>query len=471
MNLSLRFFEPDSLSIYVLIGAGSVIILSIIVFLAILPLRSRINPMRRARRYYDQARYERALVMLALELERNPENRQALLMRADAESALGRFADAAHDYHRLIHLKKPGDGTDVLEVKKRLLKPLFQEQSLLELHTLCMGILKTEQNSPQAIYYLGLLYLGQMHYDRAAKTLDALVKNRPNMADAHFALGLAHAQRGAFEDAARALNRALDLKESTLYRVCDASVHYFRGNYRQGLDMLRSVPQRRESFDNLKQYLFYLKLRAFCNYRIGRQERAVQLLRILYNLRKVEGSPGTVLYAQDGRVKTVLPDHGKPSDFTDYFRLKEVAAEEGRRAPSGYTLRIHDLEGLTPATEAAIDLGFAMARAGFLREALQLLTRLRNEHPEILGLGRILQLLEVEAERERGLEQDDPATFRAKSTERIVKAGGRGFKLWEYLEEWERRAIRPYQLLIISDLTAFKMLSPRVLSGGEPTGG
>jgi tetratricopeptide (TPR) repeat protein len=466
MDFSLGLFDPKSSSIYVLVGAGSVIILSIVVFLILVPLRNKMNPMRRAGRNYDRARYERALVLLALELERNPENRQALLMRADAEKALGRFPDAARDYHRLIHLKKPGDGIDVLDVKKRLLEPLYREQSLLELHTTCSEILKIEATSPEATYYMGLLYLGQMYYDRAARVLAALVRNRPNMAEAQFALGLSQLQRSAFDDAVRALNRALSLLESTLHRICTASAYYFAGNYRQSLDMLRTVPQRQDSFDTLKQYLFSLKLRAFCHYKTGRYERAVQLLQVYYNHGKREGGTAAALYTRDGSLQAVAPNESVSSDFGDYYRLKEVAAEEGVRRVPGNTRRIHDLEGLTRITEAAIDLGFAMVRAGLLREATEHLTRVRSEHPEILGLGRILHLLEVERERESALEGNDPGRFRAKSTERVVKGGGRGFKLWEYLEEWERNAIRPYQLLVISEFTASKMLSPRILSGG-----
>jgi tetratricopeptide (TPR) repeat protein len=466
MDFSLGLFDPKGSSIYVLIGAGSVIILSIVVFLALVPLRSKVNPMRRARRNFDRAKYERALVLLALVLERNPENRQALLMRADAEKALGRFSDAARDYYRLIHLKKPGDGIDVLDVKKRLLGALYREQSLLELHTTCSEILKTETTSPEATYYMGLLYLGQMYYDRAAKTLHALVRNRPNMDEAHFALGLCHVQRSAHDDAARALNRALSLRENMLYRICAASTYYFAGNYRRSLDMLRTVPQRPDSFDKLKQYLFSLKLRAFCHYKTGRYERAVQLLQVYYNHGKREGGSAAVLYSRDGSLQAAAPAQRASSGFDDYYRLREVAAEEGVRKVPGNTRRIHDLEGLTRITEAAIDLGFAMVQAGFLREAIRHLTRVRSEHPEILGLGRVLHLLEAETERERALEGDDPGRFRAESTERVVKGGGRGFKLWEYLEEWEQNAIRPYQLLVISDFTASKMLSPRILSGG-----
>jgi hypothetical protein len=227
--------------------------------------------------------------------------------------------------------------------------------------------------------------------------------------------------------------------------------------------MLKTVPQRPDSFDKLKQYLFFLKLRAFCQYRTGRYERAVQLLQIYYNHGKREGGSAAVLYSRDGSLQTAAPSQRTSSGFDDYYRLKEVAAEEGVRTVSGNTRRIHDLEGLTRITEPAIDLGFAMVRAGFLREAIQHLTRVRSEHPEILGLGRVLHLLEEEKEPESALEGDDPGRFRAKSTERVVKGGGRGFKLWEYLEEWERSAIRPYQLLVISDFTALKMLSPRVL--------
>jgi len=41
------------------------------------------------------------------------------------------------------------------------------------------------------------------------------------------------------------------------------------------------------------------------------------------------------------------------------------------------------------------------------------------------------------------------------------------FSLPQYVNEWEKNAIKPYQLLIISDLVSRKQLSPVMLFGGK----
>jgi len=464
VNLSLKLFDPNSLSIYVLIGAGSVVILSIMVFLIVLSLRSRINPLRRAKRQFERARYERALASIAIALKKSPENREALLLRADAETALQRYKDAASDYYRLINLKKPGDGIDTLDIKQKLLLPLYRAESLLELHTLCREILKTERTSPEALYYLGLLYIGQMYYDEARKKLDAVVRNRPNMGEAHFTLGVVYCQIGRFEEALQAFARAIDLDNRALYQVCCAATHFFKGDYRRSLEILKTVPQHEEAFEKTGQFQFALKLKAFCNCRLGRHDHALPLLQVMYNLRQQKVHHGVKLYNRDGRVKP------NSSEFNGYYRLKEVAAEEGKvQWPAKHTHHILDLEGLSRVTEPAIDLGFAMVQAGSLDTASNLLTRIREEHPEVIGLGRIVDLIEEEQERLHSAQCDDPSRWRSKSTERVVRGKGSGYRLWEYLDEWERHAVRPFQLLIISDLTARRMLSPHVLFGHDRT--
>jgi tetratricopeptide (TPR) repeat protein len=464
VNLSISLFDANSFSIYILIGAGSVVIASIVIFFMVLSLKNRINPLRRARRQYKKGRYEKALLSLALEIEKNPGNRDALLLKADTENKLERFDDAAKNYYHIIRVKELGDGIDVLTVKKKLLLPLYRIESLLELHTLCGEILKAEGNCPEALYYLSLLYIGQLYFDRASVTLQSLIHNRPKMGEAHFALGLSDAQRGRYAEAISSLNRSLEISVNNLYLLCSAAAYYFKGDYATCSDGLRKIPQRTEAFEKRNQYLFSLRLRAFCNYRLGRYERAVHLLQIVYNLVQQNKSVPGGLYNSRGIVQKQDTEAGESSVFDDYYRLREIAAEEGGVVPPpAHTYGVLDLKGLSRSTEAGIDLCFAMIRAGSLEGARELLSDLRRDHPEVLGLKKLIDLTDEERERMASVKADTPHVVRAKSTERVIRGKGRGFRLWEYMEEWERKAIRPYQLLIIAGFTSRKMLSPNVL--------
>ena len=121
------------------------------------------------------------------------------------------------------------------------------------------------------------------------------------------------------------------------------------------------------------------------------------------------------------------------------------------------------MKGLYRSTEAGLDLCLAMLRAGSLEQAQSLMATLRKQQPEVLGLKRLIELIDEERERIISMQNDVPQTVRSASTERVIRRKGRGYKLWEYVEEWERRAVRPYELLIISGFTSRKMLSPGVL--------
>jgi HAMP domain-containing protein len=91
VNLSFALFDANSYGIYVLIGAGSVVIAALLVFFMVLSLKRRINPLRRAVKQYDRGRFEKGMLLIAIELDKNPDNRVALLLRADTEVSLGRY--------------------------------------------------------------------------------------------------------------------------------------------------------------------------------------------------------------------------------------------------------------------------------------------------------------------------------------------------------------------------------------------
>ncbi len=240
------------------------------------------------------------------------------------------------------------------------------------------------------------------------------------------------------------------------------------GNYTNSLDILRSIPQREEVFASGKQYSYAIRLRGFCNYRLGSYDKAINLFRFNCNyLKRFHKKTG--IYNEYGVVmQDNLPDSDNErkeevSTFEDYFRLKEVAIEEGKfEGFSTATQRILDIEGFSRETEAEIDLGFSMLKAEALDDAFKFFKKMHSEHPEILGLKRLIQLIEETLKAAKG---GSAQRVEQRSTEKIVKGKEKRYHLWEYIEEWANNSIRPYQLLIAFDLTAKRQLSPLVMFG------
>jgi tetratricopeptide (TPR) repeat protein len=472
----LRAIGLSGLNIYQLAGAGAIVAVAILTFLITLSLKKRINPFKRAHKFFDRKNYEKALLALELELRKNPDNRQALFMKANVALQMEQFDNAAKDYFRLIDLKKPGDGIETFKVKEKLLLPLYKQERLLELHRLCKEILREERHNAEAHYYLALLYIGQMYYNEAVKILEVLVRNRPRMHQAILAHALALIQVRKLDRAIGLIQRSVQLNDTPVYKLAFAAAHYMNGNYTGSLEILRSIPQREEVFASGKQYSYALRLRGFCNYRLGSYDKAINLFRLNYNYlksfnknrRKVEHIK-TGIYNEYGAVKPDnQPDSEKEkseddSNFEDYYRLKEVAIEEGKiERISATTQRILDIEGFSRETEAEMDLGFAMLKADALDDAFQFFKKMRSEHPEVLGLKRLIHLV---GEALKTAKDRSAQRVEQRSTEKIVKGKERGYKLWEYIEEWENNSIRPYQLLITFDLTSKRQLSPLVMFG------
>ncbi len=468
MDTILRVIGLSDLNIYQLAGAGAIVAVAILSLLIFLSLKKRINPFKRARKFFDRKNYEKALVALSLELRKNPDNRQALFMKANVALQMEQFENAARDYFRLIDLKKPGDGIETFKVKEKLLLPLYKQERLLELHRLCKEILHVERYNAEAQYYLALLYIGQMYYHEAVKILEALIRNRPQMHQAIFVYALALIQSRKYDRAIELIQRSVQLNDTPVYKLAFAAAHYMNGNYTNSLDILRSIPQREEVFASGKQYSYAIRLRGFCNYRLGSYDKAINLFRFNCNyLKRFHKKTG--IYNEYGVVmQDNLPDSDNErkeevSTFEDYFRLKEVAIEEGKfEGFSTATQRILDIEGFSRETEAEIDLGFSMLKAEALDDAFKFFKKMHSEHPEILGLKRLIQLIEETLKAAKG---GSAQRVEQRSTEKIVKGKEKRYHLWEYIEEWANNSIRPYQLLIAFDLTAKRQLSPLVMFG------
>lgn len=470
-----------------LLGAGVAFGAAVIVFLCVVYVRKRIHPLRRAERLYDRGNQKKTLFFLALALKKNPFDKKAIRLRADIAVKLEQFAEASRDYFQLLYLKTPGDGVDSFEVKQCLLLPLYRLESLLELHTFCRELLNREKDNPRALYYLALLFMGQRYYREAAHCLGTLIRNRPTFHEGLFSYAAAILQEKRLEEANTYMKKALEISDALLYRLGMATVLYLAGNFIDCSAVLGSLPLDASGFESRRQYLFALKLGTFCCYRRGKHAEAVELFRRRYEAgqqKELPEKPDALvskigLYDERGRIRAG-GDREKhrvktktPSTFENYYRLIEVALEEGLvnvwRAFLPPQKRILDLEGFSPSTEAAVDLAFSMVRAGLLEEAGNFLEKIRKDHPELLGLGKLINMVQ-ERRMSPGGDGIGSSSSEAKlreSTERIIRKKKRRYELWEYLEEWERGAIKPYELLMVGGFTSRKQLSSAVLFGRE----
>ena len=119
------------------------------------------------------------------------------------------------------------------------------------------------------------------------------------------------------------------------------------------------------------------------------------------------------------------------------------------------------LFGLTGETRAALDVALSMVKSENYSRAVAFLRQVKAEHPELLGMGKVLGLFE-EKLADASLDGKKPPGFDTVGsiTEKVIKKKERKYELWEYIREWEKNGIRPYHLLLVSGFTSRKQLSP-----------
>jgi tetratricopeptide (TPR) repeat protein len=453
-------------------GLGVALVLVIAATWISLFTRRRLNPFRRAQSYYHSGNLKRAFSLLLIEIEKNPGNRQAVLMRADIHTAMEEYEEAEAWYYRLIYQKKPGDGIDTFEIQKRLLSPLYHQQKLFDLFTLSKEILSLERNCPEALYYLGLLYMGQLYYREANTILDRLVKVRPRMHEALFAQAVALIQLNKDGAAVVALRRAIEIRGEILYELVLSFALYLSEDYAGCRELLSAMSLHVGKFETERQYLFALRLMAFCDVMLGNTEESVEKFRELADIvGQKKGQPSkkiakeeVAIYNEFGRVKqspkkVETRGGGREVPVTgDYYRLKEFLIEEKKdkslpRDSLASSTRFLDVEGLNAGTWASLDLGLAMVSGDMLEDAVAFFDDLKRAHPELVGLKRLVDLV-----RKKGT-GDVPDTGTEQRLEK--KRGGRD--LDEYIAVWKRYGIRPYSIMLITEFHAKKQLNPLVM--------
>ena len=464
-------------SFLILTGVGIFFIIGIFIFISV---RQRVNLYKRAVRNYNRGRKQRALLLLAIEVGKNPTNRRAILLRADIENELGLHSLAEKDYKKLLALKIPGDEINPLEIKKRLLESLFEQKKQLEVFMLAEEILSEKRLDTDALYYLGAVYTEQMKFADAEKILRYVVENRPGMARAFFMLSLVELQMGFYSKAIEHIKKAQLKLRSTEdnpdYYLVETSLHFFQKNYSEALKLLDMLKARNPYPLISKKNLFLMRLEGFCNYFLGNLDRAAHVLNRIY--RKLSGYgtggrkpagissyPGRV-YSVDGR-KSVFR---KDNYLNEYFRLKEVLTDSGLYLnPDSASIfsgtGLLGVEGLTYTTWAALDYAFCLVKKRNYKEAAKFLTAVKDDHPEVIGLRNLVELIVEKAEEKEeflesgGKGEDIPR----KISERVIRRAGRRYDLWEYLEEWEKNAIRPFHVFALMGLVPKRQLNPILL--------
>jgi len=471
----IKFFS-DSYSYIGLIGLLSGTIVAISGVFVYLFFKKKTNPFNRALKMYAKGNIEKSRVLLRIELNKNPTNRKALHLIADIECQEGDYRNAEKDYYRLLDLKKPGDDIDVQIVRKKLLEPLYRQEKLSETLNMIRQILSLEKTNAISLYYLSLLYLGQLYYKEAEVFLEKLIRNRPEMSQALFAYSVTLAQVHNFENSLQYMKKVMEIEEKPLYRLCLAVIYYLNRNYSISRDTLTQIKKAERVFSS-KQYLLFLRLDAFVNYMLGSYIEAGRKFKNLYEYYN-KGEPDknilvgdAGIYNEFGKKKNIsaikpVQDKKTSSIFKEYFELKEIALEQNgalrfKQSEELSSSRFLGIEGLTSQTWAAMDYGFAMIKCGELEKAHNFFLSLKKEYPEIIGLKGFLQLISEKIE----VAHNKMEHFNNISnlTEKVISRGKRKYELWEYIARWEKDSIRPYHLLIAGGFTTRKQLNPALL--------
>jgi len=301
-------------------GIGGIALLLLALF-----VKDRINPFKKAKDHFEKGHHHRALSFLAIVLQRQPSNRAALLMRADIERSRGLHEEAEQDYERLIYLKKPGDGIDLLDAKRKLLKPLHAQGKLYETLTTAKEILSQSGSDPDALYYLGLVYLGQLYYKEAWKIFQRLLSARPNMESALFAASVALIQLRDCERAVDLLKKALSRVDEPLYRLLWAGAYYLMGNFKGAGEMLRGIAGAQPAFASKKQLELLMRLAAFSSLGLRNPGGAGKWFAALGKLVEREARPGAGGKLGAGRREADGPARRAGAEF-----LKMAGARLGK---------------------------------------------------------------------------------------------------------------------------------------------
>ena len=419
-----------------------------VLLIIFLKFKRLINPLKRAKILRERGNNLKALVYVDLFLEKNQLSKEGILLKADIETDLGLYAEAEGDYFRVLYTKTAGDGVDTLQIKKRLLKTLYEQDKIYQTFELAKEILLRERSCAEALFYLALIYMGQLYFREADKILKRLTLNRPKMPEAFYVQAINFTQLRLFSDAMASINRAIEIEDRIFYHLLKAAISYFDENYELAAEELGKLPNKRDEYDTRKQFIFFLKLNAMVNYRLRYFDRSVLMFKMAMD-QLIKEKPvhktgrkiitGTnvkkkgVLYGENGKLKSIdsgvfqansisnslniktsvnpVEEYEKrmgirkniSPEIEEYYKLKELAVEEGKtelvvKRDIHDPFQLLDIDGLTDKSWINVSYGFLLVKNGRFEEANKFFKKMRKEHPEIIGLKHLIELIDEKIE-------------------------------------------------------------------------
>lgn len=155
---------------------------------------------------FDAGRYEEALESFLAAVGANPRDVEALFDVGATYEKLGRHTEAAAAYKRALELRPT-----YAKARPRLCTSLVASRQFWEGVAACSRALHAERTDPGLFVAYGRAFAGAGLYDQAAEAYRMAIRLRPEAAEYHLALGLAHERLGEYREALDSLARAARL--------------------------------------------------------------------------------------------------------------------------------------------------------------------------------------------------------------------------------------------------------------------
>jgi tetratricopeptide (TPR) repeat protein len=153
-----------------------------------------------------QGKPDEALEFIRQPLRTNPNNLQANLLAAQAETARGRIDDAAKHYETIISINPKITAANLALAQIRLARGNMQDASKY-----ARAVLQEDPKQPDALLVLGNVAVGQRRYEEGIQFFQRVLEARPQEVSAYLGLGFAHWRKGQRDQAIRAYRRANEI--------------------------------------------------------------------------------------------------------------------------------------------------------------------------------------------------------------------------------------------------------------------
>jgi tetratricopeptide (TPR) repeat protein len=155
---------------------------------------------------FNAGRYEEALESFLAAVVANPRDAEALFDVGATYEKLGRHAEASAAYKGALELRPA-----YAKARPRLCASLVASGQFWEGVAACSRALRAERTDPDLFVAYGRAFAGAGLSDQAAEAYRMAIRLRPEAAEYHLALGLAHEHLGEYREALDSLARAARL--------------------------------------------------------------------------------------------------------------------------------------------------------------------------------------------------------------------------------------------------------------------